>query len=146
MKYDFAYLCYISFDNDEDRKVRIYVDYRDINMARPKDDFSLPYIDVLIDNVIVCAIYSFMDGFSGYNQIFMAIIDKAKAAFITEWGTYCYRVMPFSLKNACATYQKMATAIFYDMIHKEVEVYVDDIMIKSKTREGHPVTLEKFMQ
>ena len=76
----------------------------------------------------------------------MAIIEKAKTAFITEWGTYCYRVMPFGLKNAGATYQRMATAMFHDMIHKEVEVYVDDMMVKSKTREEHPAALEKFLQ
>ena len=74
-----------------------------------------------------------MDGFSGYNQILMAIIDKTRTTFITEWGIYCYRVMPFGLKNAGATYQRMATSIFHDIIHKEVEVYVDDLMVKSKT-------------
>ena len=80
-----------------------------------------------------------MDGFSGYNQILMAIIDKAKIAYITEWGTYCYKVMPFSLKNAGATYQRMTTIMFHDMIHKEVEVYVNDMMAKLKTQEEHSV-------
>ena len=59
---------------------------------------------------------------------------------------YYYRVMPFGLKNACATYQRMATTMFYDMIHKEVEIYIDDMIVKSKTREEHPIALEKFMQ
>ena len=76
----------------------------------------------------------------------MAIINKAKTTFITEWGIYCYRVMPFGLKNVSATYQIMATIMFYDMIHKEVEVYIDDMMVKLKTQEEHPVALEKFMQ
>ena len=62
----------------KDGRVRICVDYMDLNKACPKDDFPLPHIDVLIDNVAVCAMYAFMDGFSGYNQILMAIIDKAK--------------------------------------------------------------------
>ena len=80
--------------------------------------------------------YSFMDGFSRYNQILIEIIDKAKTTFITKWGMYCYRVMPFGLKNTGATYQMMAMTIFHDMIYKEVEVYVDDIMVKSKTQKN----------
>ena len=76
----------------------------------------------------------------------MAIIDKAKTAFITKWGTYSYRVMLFDLKNADATYQRMATIIFHDMIHKEVQVYVDGMIVKSKTKEQHPTALKRFMQ
>ena len=64
----------------------------------------------------------------------MAVMDKVKTAFITEWGTYYYKVMPFGLKNAGGTYQRAATALFHDMMHQEVEVYVDDMMVKSKTR------------
>ena len=89
---------------NKDGKVRIYVDYRDLNKACLKDDFSLPHIDILIDNATTCAMYSFMDGFLGYNQILIAIIDKAKTTFITEWGIYHYKVLPFSLKNAGVTF------------------------------------------
>ncbi|RVW11730.1 hypothetical protein CK203_110105 [Vitis vinifera] len=72
--------------------------------------------------VRVChSMLSFMDGFSGYNQILMAPEDMEKTAFITEWGTYCYRVMPFGLKNAGATYQRAATTLFHDMMHRDVE-------------------------
>ena len=60
-------------------------------------------------------------------------MGKIKTAFITEWGTYCYKVMPFVLKNAGATYPRAGTALFHDMMHKEVEVYVDDMMVKSET-------------
>ena len=81
------------------------VDFRDLNKACPKDDFSLPHIDVIVDSATSSAMYSFMDGFSGYNQIMMAVMDKIKTAFIKEWGTYCYKVMPFGLKNSGATYQ-----------------------------------------
>ena len=72
-------------------------------------------------------------------------MDKIKTTFITEWGLYCYKVMPFGLKNAGATYQRAATALFHDMMHKKVEVYVDDMMIKSETREGHFEALDKFL-
>ena len=86
-----------------------------------------------------------MDGFLRYNQIMMAVMDKIKTAFITEWGAYCYKVMPFGLKNVGATYQRAATALFHDMMHKEVEVYVDDMMVKSEMREGHFEALDKFL-
>ena len=65
----------------------------------------------------------------------MAVIDKLKTSFTTKWGIYCYTVMPFRLKNASATYQRMATTLLHDMIHKEIEVYIDDMMVKSTTRE-----------
>ena len=87
-----------------------------------------------------------MEGFSGYNQIMMNSEDKAKTAFITLLGVYCYTVMPFGLKNAGATYQRMATTILHDMIGKEVEVYVDDMMVKSPTREDHFAYLDKFLE
>ena len=76
----------------------------------------------------------------------MAPEDREKTAFTTPWGTYCYRVMPFGLKNAGATYQQAVTTILHDMIHKEVEVYVDDMIVKSKEREGHYTALKKFFQ
>ncbi|XP_077232000.1 uncharacterized protein LOC143865636 [Tasmannia lanceolata] len=72
--------------------------------------------------------------------------DMIKTAFKTEWGTYCYKVMPFGLKNAGATYQRAATTLLHDMMHKEVEVYVDDMIVKAKTREEHVVSLRKFFQ
>ena len=68
----------------KDGKVRMCVDYRDLNKTCPKDDFSLPHIDTLIDSAASSAMYSFMDGFVGYNQIMMAVIDKLKTSFITE--------------------------------------------------------------
>ena len=116
------------------------VDFRDLNKACPKDDFPLPHIDVIIDSAASSPMYSFMDGFLGYNQIMMAVMEKIKIAFITKWRSYCYKVMPFGLKNAGA-----ATTLFHDMMHKEVEVYVDDMMVKSKTREGHFEALDKFL-
>ena len=68
----------------KDGKVRMCVDYRDLNKACPKDDFPLPHIDTLIDSAVASAMYSFMDGFAGYNQIMMAVIDKLKTSFTTE--------------------------------------------------------------
>jgi hypothetical protein len=90
----------------KDGRIRVCVDYRDLNKASPKDDFSLPHIDILVDNATRNATYSFMDGFSSYNQIRMAEEDKEKTTFVTPWGTFCYKVMPFGLKNVGATYQR----------------------------------------
>ncbi|KAI5397015.1 hypothetical protein KIW84_063008 [Lathyrus oleraceus] len=87
----------------KDGKVRMCVDYRDLNKASLKYDFPLPHIDMLVDNTTKFNVFSFMDGFSGYNQIKMALEDMEKTTFITPWGTFCYRVMPFSLKNTGAT-------------------------------------------
>ena len=89
----------------KDGKVQMCVYFRDLNKASPKDDFPLPQIDVLVNNTARNALLSFMDGFSRYNQIKMALEDMEKTSFITPWGTYCYKVMPFGLKNASATYQ-----------------------------------------
>ena len=117
-----------------------------MNKACPKDDFPLPHIDVLVDNTTGSALMSFMDGFSRYNQIKMAPEDMTKTTFTIEWGIYCYTVMPFSLKNAGATYQRMVMAFLHDMMHNEVEVYVDDMIVKSKDRESNIVNLRKFFK
>ena len=88
----------------KDGKVRMCVDYRNLNRASPKDNFSLPHIDTLVDNTAKHSLFSFMDGFSGYNQIRMAQEDMEKTTFLTMWGTFCYKIMPFGLKNAGAIY------------------------------------------
>ena len=72
------------------------MDFRDLNKACLKDDFSLPHIDVLVDNTTGSALMSFMDGFSGYNKIKVAPKDMTKTTFTTEWGIYCYTVMPLA--------------------------------------------------
>ena len=84
----------------KDGKVRVCVDFRNLNKASPKDDFPLPHIDLLVDSTACHSMLSFMDGFSRYNKILMAPKDMENIAFITEWGTYYYKVMPFGLKNA----------------------------------------------
>ena len=122
------------------------MDFQNLNKASPKDDFPPPHIDVLVDNAAHSSTYSFMDGFSGYNQIKMAPEDKAKTTFVTPWGTYCYKVMPFDLKNAGATYQRAMVALFHDMMHKEIEVYVDDMIAKSKKGEDHVKVLRKLFE
>ena len=130
----------------KDGKVRMCVNFRDLNKGFPKDDFLLPHIDVLVDNTTGSALMSFMDGFLRYNQIKMAPRDMTKTTFTTEWGNYCYTVIPFGLKNASVTYQRMAKTLLHDMMHNEVEVYVDDMIMKSKEREGQIINLRKFFE
>ena len=130
----------------KDGKVRVCVDFRDLNKASPKDDFPLPHIDMLVDSTAGHPMLSFMDGFSGYNQILMALEDMENTSFITEWGTYCYRVMPFGLKNAGATYQRAATTLFHHMMHRDVEVYVDDMIVKSQGGADHLAALQRFFE
>ncbi|KAK8704919.1 hypothetical protein V6N13_048531 [Hibiscus sabdariffa] len=130
----------------KDGKVRMCVDYRDLNKASSKDNFPLPHIDTLVDNTAGHSWFSFMDGFSGYNQIRMHPEDMEKSTFITMWGTFYYKVMPFGLKNAGATYQRAMVTLFHDMMHMEIEVYVDDMIAKSQTEEEHVQNLRKLFQ
>jgi hypothetical protein len=78
-----------------------------------------------------------MDGFSGYNQIRMAPRDEEFTTFRTPKGIYCYKVMHFGLKSAGANYQRAMQRIFNDILHKNVECYVDDLVVKSKKRMEH---------
>src|ERR1051325_10049897 len=110
----------------KDGKVRMCVDYRDLNKASAKDDFPLPHIDMLVDNTAKFNVFSFMDGFSSYNQIRMAPKDMEKTSFIMPWGIFFYKVMSFGLKNVGATYERAMTTLFHNMMHKEIEFYVDE--------------------
>ena len=114
-------------------QVHICIDFCGLNYACPKDDFLLPHIDLLIDNTAGYEMLSFMDDFLRYNQIRLVEEDQDKTSFTTPWGTYYYVVMPFGLKNTGATYQHAMMAIFHDMIYINMKVYMDDILVKSKT-------------
>ncbi|CAL9026172.1 unnamed protein product, partial [Prunus brigantina] len=116
---------------------RMCVDYTNLNRACIKDSFPLPRIDQLVDATAGHALLSFMDAYSGYNQIFMHPEDQAHTSFITDRGLYCYKVMPFGLKNAGATYQRLVNNIFAQLIGNTMEVYVDDMLVKSRTAGQH---------
>ncbi|PKA56186.1 RNA-directed DNA polymerase like [Apostasia shenzhenica] len=118
-------------------KWRMCVDFRTLNQACPKDTYPLPRIDTMVDRTVGYEVMSFLDAFSGYHQIWMAKEDEEKTAFITDYGTYCYKVMPFGLKNAGATYQRMIDAVFKSQRGRNLEAYVDDILVKSKTLTEH---------
>ena len=83
--------------NKKKGTIRVYIDFRDLNKACPKDNFPTPHIDQIIDNCAEIVIFSFMDGFSGYNQIEILPVDQHKTTFICPWGTFAYRKLPFGL-------------------------------------------------
>ena len=113
------------------------VDFTDLNKACPKDSYPLPCIDQPVDSTTGHQLLSFIDAFSGYNQIKMDEADKEKTSFITSQGLFCYKVMPFSLKNVGATYQRLVNYMFRPQIGRNVEVYVDDMLVKSLDEERH---------
>ncbi|XP_070045406.1 uncharacterized protein [Nicotiana tomentosiformis] len=108
-----------------------------------KDVFAWSYDDMPRLNV---DLVSFMDCYAGYHQVLMDEEDAEKTIFTKSWGTYCYRVMPFGLENAGATYMRDMTAIFHNMMHQEIEVYMDDVIIKSRMQEDHVQDLRKFFE
>ena len=118
-------------------KWRLYIDFTDINRACLKDSFPLSRIDLIVDATAGHELLNFMDAFSGYNQISMDPDDQEKISFITGQRTYCYRVMPFGLKNAGATYQRLVNRMFQKQIGTTMEVYIDDMLVKSTTTELH---------
>ncbi|KAM2114316.1 hypothetical protein ACFX1Q_022875 [Malus domestica] len=122
---------------------RMCVDYIDLNKGCPKDSFHLLLIDRLIDSMARCELLSFMDAYSGYNQILMNPPDQEHTAFTTNRGLYCYKVMPFGLKNAGATYQRLVNSMFVEQIGKSMEVYVDDMLVKSKHADQHITNLSE---
>ena len=113
------------------------VKFTDLNKALPKDSFLLPRIDQLVDSTAGHKLLTFMDAFSGYNQIKMNEEDQEKTTFITSQGLYCYKVIPFGLKNAEATYQRLVNKMFNKQIGRNMEVYVDDMLVKSKEELAH---------
>ena len=118
-------------------KWRVCVDFTDLIKAYPKDPFPLPRIDQLVDATVGHPRMSFLDAFQGYHQILLALDDQEKTSFVTSIGNYHYKVMPFGLKNAGSTYQKMITKMFKAQMGKNIKVYIDDMVVKSKIVSEH---------
>ena len=122
------------------------VDFTDLNRACLKDPFPMPWIDQLVDATIGHPQMSFLDAFQGYYQILLALEDQEKAAFVTSTGNYHYKVMPFGLKNVGSTYQKMITKMFEPQLGKNIEVYIDEMVVKSKVVSEHVGDLENIFE
>ena len=129
--------------SQEKKEVASMCDYTNLNDACLKDSFPLPWINQIVNSTFGHGMLSFLDAFSGYHQIPMALTDKEKTTFIMLHGLYYYKVMPFWVKNAGATYQRLMTKIFKPLISHMVEVYIDDIVVKRKTREKHAQHLQE---
>ena len=111
--------------------------FHGFNKACPKDPFLIPRIDQLVDTTVGHPRMNFLDSFQGYHQIPLALVDQEKTTFVMPTGNYHYKVMPFGLKNAGLTYQRMMTKMFEPQLGKNIEVYIDDMVVKSKTNIEH---------
>ena len=129
-------------------KMRVCIDFRDLNKATPMDGYPMPIADSLVDAAAGYKVLSFMDGNAGYNQIFMALEDIVKTAFRCPGhiGLFEWVVMTFGLKNAGATYQRAMNYIFHELIGKIVEIYIDDVVIKSLDHESHLADIRKTLE
>jgi hypothetical protein len=129
----------------ESGKLRVCIDFRNLNRATPKDEYPMPIADTLINNASGNRIISFLDGNTGYNQIFMVEKDASKTAFICPGfiGLFEWVVMTFGLKNAGATYQRAMNLIFHELLGNTVEVYIYAIVVKSAECSSHIADLRK---
>ena len=118
-------------------KWRDCIDFTDLNKSCPKDPFPLPHIDKLVDATAGHQLMSFMDAFSGYNQILMHPEVQEKTFFRTSRGIYCYKIMPFGLNKAGTTYQLLVNMMFADKIGRTMEVYIDEMQVKTLEAEDH---------
>ena len=126
-------------------KWRICVDFRELNKATHRDYFPLPFIDQVLDTLFRKKYFSFLDGFSGYNQLQIAPKDQEKTTFTCPWGTYAYRVLPFGLCNAPTTFQKDVLAIFSDLTNDCVEIYMDEFTFHGDDFQEALTSLEKVL-
>ena len=113
-------------------KLRMCIDYTNLNKACPKDPYPLPRIDQIVDSTSGCDLLSFIDAYSGFHQIKMAKDDRKHTAFVTVDGLYCYVVMPYGLLNALPTFARAMNITLGGLVRDIVEVYVDDIVVKTK--------------
>ena len=127
-------------------KWRVCVDFTNLNRAYPKDPFPIPRIDQLVDATVGHPWMSFLDVFQGYHQIPLALEDQEKTAFVTPTGNYYYKIMPFGLKNARSTYQRMMTKMLEPQLGKNIEVYIDDMVVKSKVVFEHVGDLRSIFE
>jgi hypothetical protein len=132
-------------EKKESDKLRLCIDFHNLNRATSKDEYPMPIADMLINNASRNRIISFLDGKAGYNHIFMTEEDASKTTFICPGfiGLFEWVVMTFGLKNAGATYQRTINLNFHELLENTVEVYIDDIVVKSAEFSSHIVDLRK---
>ena len=124
---------------------RVCIDYRRLNEVTRKDHFPLPLMDQLLERISNQPFYFFLDGYSGYFQIEIAVEDQEKTTFTCPFGTYAYRRMPFSLCKAPATFQRCMLSVFSDLVERIIEVYMDDITFYGRSFEECLINLETVL-
>jgi hypothetical protein len=122
---------------------RMFVDYTDLNKHCPKDYFGLPRIDQVVDSTAGCVLLCLLNCYSGYHQIALKEEDQIKTVLIIPFGTYAYKTISFGLKNAGATYQRAIQMCFANQLQRNVEAYMDDVVIKTKNPVGLISDLEE---
>jgi hypothetical protein len=129
-------------------KIQVCIDFHNLNKATPKDEYPMPIADMLINNAFGHQIISFLDDNTGYNQIFMAEEDMSKTPFycLGFIGSFEWVVMTFGLKNASATYQRAMNLIFHDLLGIVLEIYIDDVVVKSDSRNNHVADLRLALE
>ena len=124
---------------------RMCIDYRKLNSMTRKDHFPLPFMDQILERVAGHEFYCFLDGYSGYNQIEIALEDQEKTTFTCPFGTFAYRRMPFGLCNAPATFQRCMLSIFSDMVEHFLEIFMDDFSVFGDSFDDCLTNLEKVL-
>ena len=111
------------------------IDYRKLNTATRKDHYPLPFIDQMFDRLARHSHYFFLDGYSGYNKIAIALEDQEKSTFTCAYGIFAFRRMPFGFCNALATFQRCMMSIFFDFVEEVMEIFMDDFSIYGSSFE-----------
>ena len=125
---------------------RVCIDYRKLNTTTRKDHYPLPFIDQMVDKLVRHSHYCFLDGYSGYNQIVIALEDQEKSTFTCSDGTFAFRRMPFGLCNAPATFQRCMMSIFVDLVEEVMEIFMDDFSVYASSFEDCLKNLEAALQ
>eukprot|EP00253_Pinus_taeda_P003432 PITA_03432 len=124
-------------------EIRLCVDFRNLNKCSKKDNYPLPKMEHLLQKVSGAKVTSFIDGFSGFNQVVVHPDDQEKTAFTIPWGTFMYAKIPFGLMNVGATFQRAMDIAFVGEKDKFVLIYLDDITIYSSSHQSHLEHLKK---
>lgn len=119
------------------KKMRLVVNYAQLNKKTVKDGYPLPHIDEVLDSLAGAKVFSTLDAAQGFWQVMMQESDREKTGFVCKFGTYVFNVMPFGLTNAGATFQRMMTTLLHEFIGKFVYIFIDDILVYSKDKEEH---------